>query len=104
MKKFLFSLIAVAVLFISINIAKAITCESYEYNDNGVCRPIPSRSLQLIIAGYCKPGQVEYTEWSDCNKHFGKNGLQWRNIIYPTKSGCVPSVYDQVNTQRECLK
>lgn len=72
----------------------------------GVCTPINTSStpIWLIEAGYCKVGQVEYTDWSACDKRFGKNGFQWRNIVRPTANGCVPSTYDQVNTVRECLE
>lgn len=99
-----FGIIAAVILLASVGSVKAITCLSDEYNDNGVCRKIPSRSLQLILDGYCKVGQVEYTAWSECDKRFGKTGFQYRDIILPTKNGCVPSTYDQVARQRDCLK
>lgn len=60
--------------------------------------------LYLLLQSYCKPGQVVYTEWSKCDKRFGKNGLQWRQIVRPTFNGCVPSVYDQLSATRECVK
>lgn len=108
MKKLLLvGVIAVTALLASSAMTKADevpTCPEGQMLVDGVCKPIPSSTpLYLILAQYCKADVVEYTEWSECDKRFGKNGLQWRSIVRPTPGGCLPSVADQLATQRECI-
>jgi len=111
MKKLLFSVLLLAVVFSgSIAISKVAladdpVCLPGEVLVNGVCQQQSSSTpLYLIIANQCKVGQVEYSEWSACDRRFGAHGLQWRQIKYPTASGCTPSTYDQLAATRECLE
>jgi len=52
---------------------------------------------------YCTK-DIEYTEWSPCDPRFGKNGIQYRQIVTPTYNGCIPTVAQQIAQQRDCLK
>ena len=107
MKKFIGLMICAIVVasgFMFTSVKAVAECPQGQELVNGVCQQIPSGTpLYLILASYCKPGQIKYSEWSECDKRFGKNGLQWRTIIRPTFNGCQPSVYDQLNAVRECL-
>lgn len=111
MKKILFGALAIAVLFSSgIAISKIANaadpvCLTGEVIIDGVCRTGGSfTTVAMLVANQCKPNQVEYSEWSECDHRFGQHGLQWRQIKYPTASGCRPSTYDQLQGTRECLK
>lgn len=57
--------------------------------------------LYLILKSYCLDNQVEYTTWSECDNRFGKNGLQYRDLL-PTKNGCKYTTKQQVERIREC--
>lgn len=108
MKNYIIGLVVASVLlggaFVLGARAESLSCSSGYVVQNGVCVPINGdTSLRWIIEAYCKKDQVKYSDWSVCDKRFGKNGLQWRQIELPTFNGCKPSVYDQVNTVRECL-
>jgi hypothetical protein len=58
--------------------------------------------LYLILKNYCLDNQVEYTNWSTCDTRFGKNGLQYRDLL-KTKNGCNPTSVQQINRIRECV-
>lgn len=57
-------------------------------------------NIIIILAGQCKT--VEYTQWSACNKNFGLNGFQFRDIVRPTLGNCLPTGIQQSETVREC--
>ncbi len=96
MKKFLVG--SLVLLFVFIVAVSAIRADEEESD------PVSSSPfIGQIVSSYCKT-DIEYTEWTPCDKRFGKNGIQYRQIVYPTFNGCLPTTAQQVAQQRECLK
>lgn len=83
-----------------INIEAIDEGSEIESNVEGSAPTSGGSNLITILAGQCKT--VEYTEWSACNKNFGLNGFQFRDIVRPTLGNCLPTGIQQSETVREC--